>query len=146
MFLSGLFAVTASAQAESVMASIGQSHIDANVPDKKDFDAILKRDITKYVTDPGDKDVTVTVSLLRDEPSQSGVALPKYYCWIEKRNSKGVLIEEAAARIAAVEKTHFDVIQYYDRTRLLAEPGLVSKVFPADVYEKIQARLKANEK
>jgi hypothetical protein len=127
---------------EEVFRAIGQSHIDANVPDKKDFDAILKRDIMAYMTDKGDKDITVTAELLRDVPAQSGVALPKFYIWIEKRDAKGVVMEEAAARIAAINRDHFDVVQYYDKSRILNEPDLVSKVFPADVYEKILAKVK----
>jgi hypothetical protein len=135
-------AIAVRAQTNDPMAELQRSHIDANVPDKGDFDRILNRDITKYVTDARDKDITVKVELLRDVPSQSGVALPKFYIWIEKRNAKGGLMEEAAARIAAVNRDHFDVIQYYDRKRLETEPELVSKVFPADVYEKILAKLK----
>ena len=141
-FLFTVSAATASAQNDDPMATLRQGHIDANVPDQKDFDRILNRDITKYVTDKADKDITVKVELLRDVPSQSGVALPKYYIWIEKRNAKGVLMEEAAARIAAINRDHFDVVQYYDRKRLETETDLVSKVFPQDVYAKIVAKLK----
>lgn len=128
--------------AQNPMAGIRQSHVDANVPDAKDFDAILQRDITNYVTDAKDKDINVTVELLRDAPTQSGVALPKFYIWIVKRDAKGAIMEEAAARIAAVEKKRFDVIQYYERKRIVAEPDLMAKVFPADVYEKILAKIK----
>ena len=142
IFLCTFSAATARAQNDGPMAALRQGHIDANVPDQKDFDRILNRDITKYVTDKADKDITVKVELLRDGPSQSGVALPKYYIWIEKRNAKGVLMEEAAARIAAINRDHFDVIQYYDRKRLETETDLVSKVFPQDVYAKIVAKLK----
>jgi hypothetical protein len=127
---------------EEVVRAIGQSHIDANVPDRKDFDAILKRDITAYMTDKGDKEITVTVELLRDVPTQAGVALPKFYIWIEKRDAKGAVMEEAAARIAAINRDHFDVVQYYNKSRILKEPDLVSKVFPADVYEKILVKVK----
>jgi len=141
-FLFTVSAATASAQNDDPMAALRQGHIDANVPDQKDFDRILNRDITKYVTDKADKDITVKVELLRDVPSQSGVALPKYYIWIEKRNAQGVLMEEAAARIAAINRDHFDVVQYYDRKRLETETDLVSKVFPQDVYAKIVAKLK----
>jgi len=142
IFLCTFSAATARAQNDDPMATLRQGHINANVPDQKDFDRILNRDITKYVTDKADKDITVKVELLRDGPSQSGVALPKYYIWIEKRNAKGVLMEEAAARIAAVNRDHFDVIQYYDRKRLETETDLVSKVFPQDVYAKIVTKLK----
>ena len=146
IFIVGVIVTTAFAQNEGPIAAIGRSNIDANVSDKKDFDTILNRDLTKYVTDAGDKDIRVVVELLRNGPSQSGVALPKFYIWIEKRNSKGEIMDEAATRIAAVEKAHFDVIQYYDRKCILAEPELISKVFPTDVYEKILNKLKAHEK
>jgi hypothetical protein len=79
-------AVTTLAQGNDLMSDLRQSQSDANVPDKEDFGRILNRDITKYVTDAGDKNITVKVELLREGPSQSGVALPKYYIWIEKRN------------------------------------------------------------
>ena len=139
-------ASVSSAQNENPMAELRQSEIDANVPDKKDFEAILKRDLTKYVTDPRDKGITVNIELLRDPQTQVGVAFPKFYCWIEKRDAKGLIIEEAAARIAAINKMHFDVIQYFDRKRLVAEPDLIVGVFPEDVCEKIRKKLKRDEK
>jgi hypothetical protein len=120
--------------------SVGCSR-DANVPDDKDFLRILQRDITEYVTDASDKEVSVTVELLRDRPTQSGVALPKFYVWIVKRDQNGAMMEEAVARIAAVEKTHFDVVQYYPRERILNDPELMQKVFPDDVYKKILERV-----
>lgn len=141
-FLLLIGCATACAQ-ENSLAAAQRSHVDANVPDEKDFQKILQRDITKYVTDAGDKNISVTVELLRDKPSQSGVALPKFYIWIVKRDAKRAVIEEAAARIAAVEKTRFDVIQYYTRERILKESDLAQKVFPDDVYEKILAKVKA---
>lgn len=134
------------AQNEDPLTELRQSEISANVPEKKDFDSILKRDLTKYVTDPRDIGITVAIELLRDQPTQAGVAFPKFYCWIEKRDAKGVIMEEAAARIAAVNKTHFDVIQYFDRNRLSAEPDLIVGVFPEDVCEKIRKKLKKDEK
>ncbi len=145
LLISTAFAAMATAQARDPLAAAAQSHIDANVPDSKDFNTILQRDFLKYVTDTGDKDITVKVELLRDLPTQSGVGLPKFYCWIEKRNAKGRIIEEAAARIAAVNKDHFDIIQYYDRKRIQAEPDLMVKIFPKDVYEKIVIKLNSHE-
>ena len=121
------------------------SSLDPNVPDPQDFDRILNRDITAYVTDENDRDVSVSCELLRNGGTQVGVALPKYYVWIEKRSADGTLMEEAAARIAAVEKTHFDVVQYYDRDRILKEPDLIKKVFPAEVATKIFTKVGLNE-
>ena len=141
-----LLCATVAWSQDNPLAAAQRSHVDANVPDEKDFDAILKRDITAYVTDKDDKGISVTVELLRNGPTQSGVALPKFYVWIVKRDAKGAIMEEAAARIAAIERKKFDVIQYYTKQRIIAEPDLVKKVFPEDVYEKILAKVKAVEK
>ncbi|HUR98020.1 MAG TPA: hypothetical protein VMZ26_08160 [Pyrinomonadaceae bacterium] len=128
------------------MAAVGKSHIDANVPDEKDFDNFLRRDMTAYATDSRDKEISVTVELLRNGPTQSGVAFPKFYCWIVKRDAKGVVMEEAAARVAAVEKKRFEVIQYFTKEKIIAEPDLVKGVFPGDVYNKILTKIKPGEK
>lgn len=124
------------------MAEIRRSHIDANVPEAKDFQRILTRDLTKYVTDHKDKGISVNIELLRKEPTQSGVAFPKFYCWLQKLDAEKKVIEEAALRIAAVEKTRFDVIQYYTRERIVADPVLMREVFPKDVYEKIMEKVR----
>ena len=127
----------ASPGCSSILHAIIGSRSDADVPEAKDFDRILTHDLTEYMTDKSDKDVKVTYEMLRDGPTQSGVALPKFYIWIEKRTADGTLIQDAAARIAAVQKTHFDVVQYYDRERIKKEPDLIKQVFPAEVSEKI---------
>ena len=146
IFITSLLLVSGACTLAQDISGIGKSHIDANVPDEKDFDAILKRDMTAYVTDRSDKEIAVGVELLRNAPTQSGVALPKFYVWIVKRDAQGVVMEEAAARIAAIEKKKFEVIQYYEKKRIVAEPDLMKKVFPADVYEKILSKVNASGK
>ncbi|CAN5402843.1 hypothetical protein BH10ACI2_BH10ACI2_20990 [soil metagenome] len=136
----------ASSGCSTIIRSIVGSRSDADVPDDKDFERILTHDLTEYMTDKSDEDIKVTYEMLRDGPTQSGVALPKFYIWIEKRSADGTLIEDAAARIAAVGKTHFDIVQYYDRERIKKEPDLIKKVFPAEVSEKIFNKVGLNEK
>lgn len=136
-----LLAVTTVTAQDNPLAEAQRSHVDANVPDEKDFDRMLQRDITAYVTDRADGKINVTVELLRIGATQSGVALPKFYVWIEKRSANGVLMEQAAARIAAIERKRFEVIQYYKREQMVAEPELIKKVFPAAVCEKILTKL-----
>lgn len=63
---------------ESVIDSIADSHIQANVPSEKDFDNFLKRDLAAYFKDDLKKDVTVEYELLRNAPTQSGIAFPKF--------------------------------------------------------------------
>jgi cyclopropane fatty-acyl-phospholipid synthase-like methyltransferase len=140
-----LLLASASPGCSTVLRSIIGSRSDADVPDDKDFDRILSHDLTEYMTDKSDKDIKVTYEMLRDGPTQSGVALPKFYIWIEKRSVDGTLMEDAAARIAAVGKTHFDIVQYYDRERIKKEPDLIKQVFPAEVAEKIFKKVGLNE-
>ncbi|MDA0339877.1 MAG: hypothetical protein O2910_08615 [Proteobacteria bacterium] len=61
---------------------ISQSHIDANVPSSKDFDAFFRRDLEAYFTLPPNYDVKLEYELLRDGPTQTGLAFPKFYAWV----------------------------------------------------------------
>ena len=139
--LIAILAVVTFASSCGLPLSISASHVDANVPDPADFDRILIHDLTEYVTDSDDKGISVKYEMLRDRPSQSGVALPKFYCWLQKLDADGNVIEEAAIRMAAVDKTHFDVIQYFEKDRIIREPEVLKGVFPADVIEKIMAKV-----
>ena len=121
-----------------------RAYTDENVPSPGDFDRVLKRDLTAYVTDKNDKDISVTYELLRDRPSQSGVALPKFYIWIEKHAADGTVMEQAAARIAAVKKEHFDIIQYYNTDQIRQDPSKLD-VFPDDVKVKIRQKVGLDE-
>jgi hypothetical protein len=121
-----------------------RGYTDENVPSPGDFDRILKHDLTEYVTDKNDKDVSVTYEMLRDGPTQSGVALPKFYIWIEKHAADGSVMEQAAARIAAVKKEHFDIIQYYNTDQIRQDPTKL-KVFPDEVQAKIRQKIGLNE-
>ena len=94
--------------------TIAESHIRANVPDDKDFDKFLKRDLETYFKGLKGKSVTVQFDLLRKGPTQSGVAYPKFYAWVTIRDHDGVL-EEGAVRVAAVEKKQFDVTDYINK-------------------------------
>lgn len=136
----GVSVQTACAQ-DSTFNEIRQSHIDANVPAEKDFDAFLKRDLEKYFKAEPEKDVSVKYELLRKDAAQSGVALPKFYIWVEVYE-KDKLIERGAARIAAVEKKEFHIVQYFDESRLKKDTELISKIFPRTVIEKIEEKLK----
>lgn len=50
-----------------VFSSISQSHIDGNVPDEKEFDSLLVRDIKKYFHLSNDG--IVSYELLRNGPT-----------------------------------------------------------------------------
>lgn len=122
------------------LESIRDSHIDENVPNAKDFDIVLKRDLASYFSREKKKDVKVDYELLREGPTQSGASYPKYYVWV-KVMERNKMIDEGAVRVAAVDKTRFDVTDFLSKSELKSDPDKADKVFPAPVAAKIKTRL-----
>jgi hypothetical protein len=120
--------------------SIAQSHIRANVPDKRVFDKFLKRDLQQYFKASKRKTVKIEYELLREGPTQSGIAYPKFYAWVTVRDHRTV-VEEGAARVAAVEKKHFDVTDFLSKADIERSPMTLDRVFPGPVADKIRERL-----
>jgi hypothetical protein len=131
-------ACTASGQ--SVGDAIADSHVRANVPDEKDFDAFLKRDLESYFKDLKKKDVVVEYQLLRDGPTQSGTAFPKFYIWVTVKEN-GTLLEDGAVRVAAMEKKRFGVYDYLTRADIERDLDKVYQTFPRLVVEKIKEKM-----
>lgn len=139
MFVFAVGISTALAQS-STIDSIAESHIEANVPDEKDFDNFLKRDLAAYFKEQIGKDVTVEYELLRKAPTQSGVALPKFYVWVQVKE-KNNLIEEGAARLAAVEKKSFEITTFLKRADIERDVEQIYDVFPRLVGDKIKEKI-----
>jgi hypothetical protein len=121
--------------------SVSESHIRANVPDEKDFEKFLKRDLEQYFKETKRKTVTVEYELLRKGPTQSGIAYPKFYAWLTIRD-RGTILEEGAVRVAAVEKKHFDVTDFLSKADIERSPMSLDRIFPRAVADTIRERLK----
>lgn len=63
--------------------------------------------------------------LLRNGPTQSGVAYPKFYLWLRATNTEKTVIE-GAVRVAAIEKKRFDVTNFIPRTYIVSHPEAVA--------------------
>ena len=120
--------------------SLADSHIRANVPDEKDFAAFLKRDLEKYFKDSLHKSVTVEYELLRNGPTQSGIAYPKFYAWVTLHDG-GAVIDQGAVRIAAVEKKFFEVTHFVSEADIKRDPAALDQIFPLPVADKIRERM-----
>ena len=127
--------------AQQEMRSIAQSHIDANVPSAKDFDRILKRDVTAFLATKKYKGDALKVELLRDGPTQTGIAYPKYYAWIRLTNKKSLVVE-GAVRLAAIEKIEFEVTDFFTASQVKADKGQLADVFPAALIDAIKSHAK----
>jgi hypothetical protein len=128
------------ALAQSPLAEIQASHIEANVPAQESFDVFLKRDLLAYFraseTSPA---TSVEYELLRDAPTQSGLSYPKYYLWVRVRSGRSVL-EEGAARVAAIERKRFEVTNFLSRSSIQSEPSEAGAVFPAALVPSVLSR------
>ena len=125
---------------QSVGDSIAESHVKANVPEEKDFDVFLKRDLTEYFKEAKKQSVVIEYELLRKGATQSGTAFPKFYAWVIVRVD-GKLIEEGAVKVSAMEKKRFAVYDYLSRSEIEGDVGRLSQIFPAPVTDKIKEKL-----
>jgi hypothetical protein len=98
-----------------------KKHIEANVPDKSDFDAFLRRDLIKYFNETTGKRLNVDYELLREKPFQAGKrypsAYPRFYLWI-KLYENNTLVNKGAAKVAAIEKKRFKVTTFADKKEI----------------------------
>lgn len=117
---------------------IQQSHIDGNVPAQADFDRILRRDLMKYFAeDSGAAPTALDYQLLRDGPTQSGVAYPKFYAWVVVQLG-AENVREGAVRIAAIGRERFEVTDFLSRKEIAANPPAIRMVFPEPVCLRIE--------
>jgi hypothetical protein len=127
--------------ASRVMQDIQSSHIDANVPDSADFEKFLRRDLADYfAVARKKKGVPVEFEPLRREPTQSGVGYPKFYLWVGIDGAKNPQ-DRGAVRLQAIEKKRFEVTHYFSEEAIRNDPNAIYRVFPAQVCERIKAKL-----
>ncbi len=115
---------------------VAESHIAANVPSTNDFRPFLIRDLTAYLKPTHGDKLTVDYELLRDGPTQSGVAYPKFYLWLRATNAEKTVIE-GAVRVAAVDKKRFDVTDFVPRADIVSHADVLDRIFPQALIEKI---------
>jgi hypothetical protein len=135
-----IFAGSIASCQSSIGDAIADSHVRANVPDVKDFDSFLKRDLESYFKDVKKKNVVVEYQLLRDGPTQSGTAFPKFYAWVMVKEN-GTLLEEGAVTVAAMEKKRFGVYDYLTRGDIERNLEMVYQIFPRPVGNKIKEKV-----
>lgn len=116
---------------QKAMAEIQKSHVDGNVPPQSEFNAFLERDLRSYF-----KSSKVTYEMLRNGPTQSGVAYPKYYLWVKAKLENKVTIV-GAVRVAAIEKKRFEVFDFLSKLEIQKEPEIAAHTFPGALLPRI---------
>lgn len=128
-----------SSSQQKAIIDIQRSHIDANVADQSQFDSLMKRDLEKYFSATFGQ-VSVKWEFLRNGATQSGVAYPKYYLWTKIYNGDK-LLDEGAVRVAAIEKTGFNITDFVNIKDIRQKSKDIYKIFPKPVCEKILSYL-----
>ncbi len=134
-----LLMLVACATCNAQIPGVAESHIAANVPSTNDFRPFLIRDLTAYLKPAHGDKLKVDYELLRDGPTQSGVAYPKFYVWLRATNAELSIIE-GAVRVAAIDKKRFEITDFVPRAEIVSHPDSVARIFPAAVIEKIHAK------
>lgn len=87
-------------------------------------------------------DLVVDYTLLRDIPTQVGVAVPKYYVWFVA-SQQGQTVADGAARIAALSEDRFTVLNLVSRPDILDDPAQLERIFPTALIPDIERRATA---
>jgi hypothetical protein len=124
----------------SVLQDIQRSHIEANVPGPTEFSRLLQRDLDSYFTKARGKTSRVEYEMLRDGPTQSGVAYPKFYVWVRVFEGTSA-IDQGAVRLAAIARREFQVTDFLSERTIRTDPKEIYQVFPAAVCDRINAKL-----
>ena len=142
LLLTFLFLACTSCRAQ--IPHITESHIAANVPSTNDFRPFLIRDLTAYLKPTLGEKLTVEYELLRNEPTQSGVAYPKFYLWLRATNAEKTVIA-GAVRVAAVDKKQFYVTNFVPLPEIISHPDSLMRIFPQALIEKIHTKAMTTE-
>lgn len=124
---------------DQVMAQIREAQIAAHVPSNAQFDSLLRRDLTNYFegTETGGE-LQLDYQLLRETPTQSGIAHPKFYLWAQARSGDQV-IKLGALRVAAIDRQRFEVHQFLSAATIRQDPQSAAEIFPkallGNIYE-----------
>lgn len=125
----------------TVPQSIRESHVDANIPAEADFAVFLQRDLQTYFSTTYGTPVSITYTLLRSAPTQSGMSFPSFYAWVTISDTTHV-IDEGAVEVDALYKEYFEVTEYMSRTAILQNSENVYRNFPQPVGDTIMERVK----
>lgn len=121
------------------VADLQAEHVSHNAPRPTRFNAALQRDLEAHFAGQGHSGASVTYQLLRDGPTQTGIAWPKYYLWVEVESADAGFLA-GAARVAAIEGEGFLITRFVSKQEIVAAPDRLSGIFPTALVPDIRAR------
>ena len=121
-----------------LQCSCDDSHITANVPKPEDFHPLLLQELKDFFESKVGT-CNIKYDLLREHPTQVGVAYPKYYLWVTVTQKDGFVIS-GAARVAAMKRKRFRITNFLNTTEMAADVDLAGTIFPDALIPAIKQR------
>lgn len=83
----------------------------------------------------------VETLLLRDVPTQSGMAYPKYYAWARVSGHGGApLLQQGVVRLAEVDHRRFEITHFITAQRIRSEgSAVIAPIIPEPLHERVRA-------
>jgi len=100
---------------------------------------LLERGARPYFTPLYGKDISLQLELLREAPTQSGLAYPKYYVWARVLKSDQ-LLSEGAMRLAVIETNQPKVTDYLTKQEIISNPARLDAIFSSALIPKIKEK------
>lgn len=114
--------------------------IDNNLPQPPSFAPYLQRALLNYFRRSGLSSATsIEYTLLREGPTQAGVAQPKFYAWVQVK-SGNALLQQGAVRLATHHSGEFEVVDFLSAQQIRFNKRAVSSVFPAALVPVLRER------
>jgi hypothetical protein len=95
-------------------------------------DSIIRRDLTAYFTRRAGTATRVSYEYLRNGPTVTGIAYPKFYVWVRADPLGGGSGVEGPARIALIDSSA-EVTHFFSHDSGTVAPPELDAVFPASV-------------
>ena len=125
--------------------NLQKSHVKTDVPEQDEFSKFIQRDLQSYFhLELNRTDIKVNFELLRKGATQSGMAYPKFYAWVNVFDNSGNKLESGAVRLAAVDGDRFEISDFINKSSILGKRVELADVFPELLIDKII--IKAGEK
>lgn len=85
----------------------------------------------------GFRDPVSRFELLRQGPTQTGIAFPKFYLWVWVSSGQEHAVD-GAVRVAAVQRERFEITDFLTIDEIRKDPGSVRSIFPATLVGAIR--------
>ena len=125
----------------TILIATACAHTDRSYPDippPSEFQHVLTSALEDYFGPTNNGEITVGYQLLRDGPTITGIAYPKYYVWVQVRSADTIVLE-GVARVAAIKRS-FEVTNFVSVLGIKTEPALVDSIFPHALADIIRQR------